>query len=247
MKKEKDLFSQFHNSFSHLEGHLHILEQQVPVEVQMDYFKYSEVLRRRGLELHPTDEALDDLVEQLQAPETAVQHKKHILSTLAISKSVKVYRVLETYVKEPDESVANWAYMALMESRIALESEFSDEKQIYISTGMGGKEGKLRFFALFTSTNHLPFQDYQRGIIEREFPYLLSHEGCVVERLTVAMNYVEMTFLVPVRSDIKGILEKIINECNQYGDFLSRTFTITNVKELSESEIADIINEYGND
>ena len=43
---------------------------------------------------------------------------------------------------------ADWAYMALMESRISLESDFSDEKQIYISTGLGRKRGEAAFLCL---------------------------------------------------------------------------------------------------
>jgi len=39
----------------------------------------------------------------------------------------------------------------------------------------------------------------------------------------------------------------VINECNQYGDFLSNVFTITNVKELTAEEVSEIINKNGDD
>ena len=48
--------------------------------------------------------------------------------------------------------------------------------------------------------------------------------------------------LAPVHADVKEIINGVINECNQYGNPLSDTFTITNVKELSPQEIAEIIN-----
>ena len=54
-------------------------------------------------------------------------------------------------------------------------------------------------------------------------------------------------FLIPVRADIKLTLDKVINECNQYGDFLSNVFTITNVKELTAEEVSEIINKNGDD
>ena len=57
--------------------------------------------------------------------------------------------------------------------------------------------------------------------------------------------YVELVFLIPVRADIKLALDKVINECNQYGDFLSQVFTITNVKELSAEEVEEIIKKNG--
>jgi len=245
MKKEEDVFKQFQESFSKLEGHFHILEQRIPVELQMEYFKYSEEIRKQGSMERLTDEECEVLFRLIEQDETTEQEKKHMLTTLATSRSVKAYRLLEEYVQHPDEKVANWAYMALMESRISLESEFSDEKQVYVSTGMGGKNEKLRFFVLFISKGKIPFVEYQHQVIEREFVYLLTHENCEIERLSVEVNYVEMIFLVPIRADIKGILDRVIDECNQYGDFLSKAFTITNVKELSKTEVADIITKDG--
>ena len=58
-----------------------------------------------------------------------------VISIDYLKKSVRAYRLLEEYTQHPDPEVTDWAYMALMESRISLESDFSDEKQIYISTG----------------------------------------------------------------------------------------------------------------
>ena len=60
-------------------------------------------------------------------------------------------------------------------------------------------------------------------------------------------QYVELVFLIPVRTDIKATLDRVINECNQYGDFLSNVFTITNVKELTAEEVSEIINKNGDD
>lgn len=184
--------------------------------------------------------------ESLSNPESTTDYKKYILSMLATSREVKAYRMLEDYVQHPDEDVSNWAYMALMESRISLESELSDEKQIYISTGLGGKGEKLRFYVLMLSRDRKPFLEYQRKVIEREFAYFLPKADCEIERLTIGEQYVELVFLIPVRADIKLTLDKVINECNQYGDFLSDIFTITNVKELTEQEVTDIINKNGN-
>ena len=132
MKEDNDIFKKFRDSFSKIDGHFHILEQRVPVERQMEYFKYSEKIRKdqdkpdiSKMDFSVFEDSLDD-------PESTVEHKKYVLSMLATSRQVKAYRILEEYAQAPDPDVADWAYMALMESRIALESELSDEKQIYI-------------------------------------------------------------------------------------------------------------------
>lgn len=245
-KDRGDVFERFRNSFNKLDGHFHVLEQRVPVELQMEYFKNSEQMRRDNTEM--TDDEFISYKQSLFDEEATIEQKKHILSALAISNEVKAYRVLEEYVQHPDSEVTNWAYMALMESRISLESELSDEKQIYISTGLGGKGEKLRFYVLLLATENKPFEEYQRQVIEREFAYYLPKEDCEIERLTVEDIYVELMFLIPVRLDIKTILDKVVNECNQYGNFLSGLFTVTNVKELSTEDITEIINKrYGGD
>ena len=246
MKEEGDVFKKFRDSFSKMDGHFHILEQRVPVELQMEYFKYSEQVRKERAKPDLNDMDYTAFRESLSNPESTTDYKKYILSMLATSREVKAYRMLEDYVQHPDEDVSNWAYMALMESRISLESELSDEKQIYISTGLGGKGEKLRFYVLMLSRDRKPFLEYQRKVIEREFAYFLPKADCEIERLTIGEQYVEMVFLIPVRADIKLTLDKVINECNQYGDFLSDIFTITNVKELTEQEVTDIINKNGN-
>lgn len=243
MKEEGDVFKKFRDSFSRMEGHFHILEQRVPVELQMEYFKYSEQMRKDKPVLEDLDLTTYSL--RLADPEVTAVHKKYILSLLATSREVKAYRLLEDYAHEPEPEIRDWAYMALMESRISLESELSDEKQIYISTGLGGKGEKLRFYILMLSKAAEPFQEYQRQVIEREFTYALPKVNCEIERLTVGEQYVELVILIPVRSDIKLTLDKVINECNQYGNFLSEIFTITNVKELTDQEIATIIKKNG--
>ena len=142
MKEEGDVFKKFRDSFSKMDGHFHILEQRVPVELQMEYFKYSEQVRKERAKPDLNDMDYTAFRESLSNPESTTDYKKYILSMLATSREVKAYRMLEDYVQHPDEDVSNWAYMALMESRISLESELSDEKQIYISTGLGGKGEK---------------------------------------------------------------------------------------------------------
>jgi hypothetical protein len=245
MKEKEDIFSKFRDSFSKMNGRFHILEQRVPVELQMEYFKYSEQIRKERGEL--TDIEYDTFIDTLNDEETSAEYKRYVLSSLAASRQVRAYRALENYVSHSSEDVTDWAYMALMESRISLESELSDEKQVYISTGLGGKGEKLRFYMMFPAKKNQSFDDLQRQIIEREFAYYLEAENCEIERLTIHDIFAELVVLIPVRLNIKEILDKIIEECNLYGDFLYDSYTITNVKEFTEEEIRDILKKkYGN-
>ena len=241
MKRQEDVFKKFYDSFRNMDGRFHILEHRIPVEQQLNYFKYSEKVRKSSVELNDSDYEL--YTASLDNQEHSKEEKKMILSVLASSKQVRAYRLLERYVQNPDEGLVNWAYMALMESRITLESELSGEKQIYISTGLGGKGESIRFYVLILSSEGKDFKEYQREVIEKEFGYFFPKNDCEIERLTIGDKYVELVFLIPIRTDIKALLEETIQECNLYGNFLSELFTVTNVKELTKEEISKILEE----
>ena len=239
MKRQEDVFKKFYDSFQNMDGRFHILEHRIPVDQQLDYFKYSDKVRKVFVEIDDAEyERYSTDIEDL---ERSMEEKKMILSVLALSKQVRAYRLLERYVQSPDEGLVNWAYMALMESRITLESELSGEKQIYISTGLGGKGECIRFYTLILSSEGRYFEEYQREVIEKEFGYFLPKNNCEIERLTIGDKYVELVFLIPIKADIKAVLDDVIQECNIYGNFLSGLFTITNVKELTKEEVEEII------
>jgi len=239
MKRQEDVFKKFYDSFRNMDGRFHILEHRIPVDQQLDYFKYSDKVRKVFVEIDDAEyERYSTDIEDL---ERSMEEKKMILSVLALSKQVRAYRLLERYVQSPDEGLVNWAYMALMESRITLESELSGEKQIYISTGLGGKGECIRFYTLILSSEGRSFEEYQREVIEKEFGYFLPKNNCEIERLTIGDKYVELVFLIPIKADIKAVLDDVIQECNIYGNFLSGLFTITNVKELTKEEVEEII------
>ena len=74
----------------------------------------------------------------------------------------------------------------------------------------------------------------------------IVNADCEIEQLDIKDRYGILLFLLPIRTDIKALLDATIAECNQFGNFLSGVYTVTNVKELSEEEIIAIIDRNGN-
>ncbi|MDR0994830.1 MAG: hypothetical protein LBL81_00910 [Tannerella sp.] len=243
-EENEDILERFRHAFDVEGGQFHVVEYSVPIDVQMEYFKYSEQMRKNNI--HVADNEYEESRANLWDATLSPTRRKHILSALALTNNVKAYRLLEAYVKqaEPDPEIVEWAQMALMESRIMMESELLEEKQIYISTGLGGKGDKLRFFVLLLANGGQVFKDYQKQIVEREFNYALSKQNSEIERIAMHDLYIEMVLLIPMRYDIKSILSNVISECNQYGEFIADEVTITNVKELSETEIDEVLKHY---
>lgn len=215
----------------------HILEDLVPIEEQMQYFRYFERLRKENAPF-----VRDDEVGILFSPEESIERKKRSLTLLASIPDVGAYRSIETYHSSPLEpELSNWSSMALVSSRIVLSSDLSGQQQIYISSGLGGYDKKLRFFALFATKDRKEFTGFQKEIIEREFAFQLKKTDVTIESFDIKENYFTILMLFPFDCDVKSNMVDAVTECNQYGDFLDARFLFTNVKVLSEKEIETLL------
>ena len=230
MKNDRNALNDLQHSLGSLKGNLHVLETNVSVEKQMEYFRFSETIKNDRL----NDQSVDYQMDILNATESPPAAIKYALAFLAISGDVKAYRAIEAY---HESNPGDWASMALMQAKITLESEFSDEKQIFISTGLGGKGSRLRFYAFFKAQEGKKFSDYQKNLIEKEIPFSIQNHQGTLEEIQIRDNYFTLLFLIHFQVDIKTMLEEAINECNQYGNFINKGFIITNVKMFSEDEI----------
>jgi hypothetical protein len=229
MKNDKNAFRELQQSLEKIKGNLHVLETSVSVEKQMEYFRFSEEVKNTD-----SKSDIEAQINILSSPISSSAEIKYALAFLAGSGDVKAYRAIESYNEGHDD---DWAVMSLMQAKITLESEFSDEKQIFISTGLGGKGDQLRFFAFFKSNHLKNFSDYQKELIEKEIPYYIQKQGGILETIDIGEKYFTLLFLINIHVDIKMMLEQATSECNQYGDFINRNFIITNVKVFSEEDI----------
>ena len=230
MKNDRNALKDLQHSLESLKGNLHVLETNIPVEKQMEYFHFSEAIRTNFF----NKRSVDSQMQVLASAESSSTEIKYALAFLAVSGNVKAYRAIEAYYERHSD---DWAAMAFMQAKITLESEFSDEKQIFISTGLGGKGDQLRFYAFFKSKDGENFSDYQRNLIEKEILYSIQNHQGKLEELEIRDNYFTLLFLIHIQVDIKTMLEEALEECNQYGDFINEGFIITNVKVFSEEEI----------
>ncbi|MDR0543087.1 MAG: hypothetical protein LBH19_12870, partial [Dysgonamonadaceae bacterium] len=191
MEDDRDIFNEFQQALQNVKGNLHVLEASVPVEKQMEYFKYSEKVRE-----HSRNETVEEQIETLHSEEASFEEIKYAMTFLAISGDVKAYRALENYSKNPkNKQLSDWTAMSLLQARITLDSELSDEKQVFISTGLGGEGSKLRFYAFFKSEGLRPFSNYQRNLIEKEIPFHIRRYNGEVEEIRMEETYFSVLFL----------------------------------------------------
>lgn len=213
-----------------------IIEERIDIDLQMEYFKLSKKVKEEKL----NDEELLESATDLYDAEVPDEDKKKLLNKLASIEKVEAYRIIEHYYKNENNTLKEWTALALRESKMMIETSLLDEKQILISTGLGGKGNKLRYFIVLVSHND-ELDETQQKIIKSEFEFALSNNDSVIESLDFDGKYAKMVSLIPLNVSIKQALRSAVAECNQYGNFLHDNFIVTNVKEFSTEEINEFL------
>jgi len=234
--ENENIYRRIQEFFGGLNQDFSLMEDPVDVAVQMKYFEMSSRISRKV-----SEEELLSRKGELYNPNVAIENKKALLVQMAGMPAPEIYRVLEGYAKEPDEALKEWSKLALQENKLLLESHLLDNRQVFISTGLGGKGNKLRYFAVLINKNGDDLKPFQQKVIQDEMQYTLQRYNSELEKLSFMQNYTTMRVVVPISSDLTKLFREGISECNQFGDFLSPDFIVTNMKELSEDEINEAL------
>lgn len=233
------------NLYEHLQqmsggknANINILQEEIDIDLQVDYFKKAKEVKKN------LDKNYDYLtnVEKLYNPDVDDDDKKTLICQLASFDKVDYFRALEKYIELVDEQLKSWATLAVQESRMLIESSLLDEKQLFISTGLGGKGSKLRYFVALISTSNGAFTPAHQDIINKEFSFNLNKFDGELEEIVFDDKFAMMTCLLPIQKPIQEILNKTTQECNTFGNFIQKNILITNVKKLSTDEIHDFLN-----
>jgi hypothetical protein len=155
--------------------------------------------------------------------------------------NIEAYRTIEEYLKKPNIKLFEWAYLAFQESRMLLESNLLEENKVLITTGLGGKGNKLRYFIVFFTGDGSSFTSLQQEIINNELNYAFKTIGAEVEDIIFEENFALVLSIVPMHIPVQRLFDSIINECNEFGEFLFNDYIITNLKVLSLDEIREFL------
>ena len=236
MQEHENLYEKIQEILGGTPGNLKILEQQIDMDLQVEYYECSRKLRNE-LDESWAYEHMQYLIE----PGYSQDVKKDILARMASIENVECYRAIESYIDIAEESLKDWALLALNESRMQLESEIMEENQVFISTGLGGRQQKLRYFVVLISRANADLTQTHQMVIQNEFEFILNKFDAEVEELNFSGYLATILLLLPMNYSLKKVFQEAINECNQYGDFLKDDFIVTNVKTLSFKEIKELL------
>lgn len=234
MNSPDDIFEYLKDILGSSTQDFSILEDNIDVNVQMEYYKLAAQIRSNKLnnDINP---------KELLSGKLTDDQIKALLIHIAISEGVENYRLIEEYTKIVPGNLKGWALLALNESRFHLVSSLTGNGGVYISTGLGGKNGMLRYFIVLLPSD-IAFTKEQQQIIIDEIYFLFKRNGAEVETVEVLDGYICTTALIPMDVAINLPIKMVIDECVKLGCPINEGYIVSNVKKLSLDEINKVIN-----
>lgn len=218
------------------ESNINVLEESIDSNIQLEYFECSRNITqsRSEVEILQDKDCLFDL-------DLSIDKKKNTLIELASVNNIEAYRTIEKYLNQPNIKLYEWAILALQESKLNLECQLLDESKVLITTGLGGKGQKLRYFIVLFTPDGNVITGIQQQIIIKELEYQLRLSGSELEDYIFEDSFASILCMIPLKTPPKPLFKSIIEECNFFGDFLYNDFIITNVKALNVDEITELL------
>jgi hypothetical protein len=236
VERSDNLYDVLNEYLALSEDSINLSEEKIDNEIQLEFFECSKANERKLTAeeiMYRKEEIFDDVL--------TTDQKKILLVQLASLSSIEAYRTLERYLKEPDTKLYEWTYLALMTNRLLIESHLLEENKVLITTGLGGKGHKLRYFIVFFTEDGSPINELQQKIILNELNYTLKKFGAEIENIFFEDGFASFLTVVPIRVPVQVLFDSIIKECNEFGGFLFDDYIITNSKVLSIEEIREFL------
>ena len=212
-----------------------VIDSQISIDTQMEYFELSQSLKEKK------QVDIDVEIDILNSENSLIDDKKLALIKLASVDDVDAFRAIEKQIETSDINYKNWVLMAYQESRVLLENTLLDQQKVIISTGLGGKNHKLRYFVVFYRENDEIFELHQQKIIHNELIYSLEKDNAELENVSFDENFCKMVVLLPLKFQLKDFFKQVIADCNEFGNFLKPYFILTNVKIMDNVEINEAL------
>jgi len=230
---DETIYDKIQTIIGNLDGNLNILEEEIDINIQLEYFELSKELKKNQLYLNKLQ-----AIEVLKSANNKNTELKKAILSLSILNDVEALRALEQFLKQSNGEIRKWALIACQENKMLIESSLLDQNQIFITTGLGGKNGKLRYCLAIPVSNKKELSYAEQNIITEEFSEVISQFSSTIEEMYFSdKNYLFGLVLVPLKIPIKRLFATAIAHCNEYGNFLNTDYLITNVKIPLEEEI----------
>ncbi len=216
-----------------------LIDEPIDLSTHEEYFSFSQTIDFDNVDYKEVLARSDKLCYK----DTPIESKKKILILLAHLGTPESCRILEKYLKSPEANLRDWALLSLKECRMFLESVLLKEEGGFISTGLGGKDNKLRYYFIVSSKDGLLFSETHKNILKRGFETISHQYKSQIEEINFGVTYAMIGMLIPMDIAVGEIVEDGISECNKINEFLFLDYYVTNVGRPTHREILNYLEE----
>lgn len=216
-----------------------LMEDAIDLSIQEEYFNLSETINIDNVDYK---EVLKES-KKLFSENTPIETKKRILILLAHFGTAESYRTIEKYLNHSGQGLKDWVLLSLKECRMFLESALLEEEGGFLSTGLGGKDNKLRYYFIVSLKEGLTFTETHRNTLKKGFETISQKYNSEIEEINFETNYAMIGIFIPMDVAVGDFIEEGISECNKMGEFLFLHYYVTNVKKPANEEILKYLEE----
>lgn len=227
-----------------LGGDVIVVDNKTPMREQVRFFeqfiKWANRMREGECDGEP--QTVHQKYAKLLKEEVPLDEKVELLAYLAACGNVESVKVLEAYQEKVSPELKEWAKLAMSCCQTVLKGELTGQKQVFVTTGLGGSINRFRFCVCLFAAKGVTFAPFQRETIEKEMRFMM---GKVVEfeRLVIKDRYAIAMVLVPIQENISRLVEETLNSINVYGNFLHTRPIISNTMEVTEEHCLKYLRE----
>ena len=215
-------------------SNIDIVESPIDPSVQREYHALSDSIDFDNVNYQD----VLNRTEELFAGDTPVEGKKRILILLAHLGTMESAKIIERYLRVSEKDLKDWAVLSLKECRVFLESVLLKEEGGFVSTGLGGKDNKLRYYFIVSTREGLTLTGSERENLQEAFKGSSDEYDSEIEEINIGANYAMVGILVPMHVAVGAVIEEGIRRCNRMGEILFVDYYVTNVKKPTKGEIS---------
>jgi hypothetical protein len=215
------------------------IDEPINLSIQEEYLSFSKTIDFDHVDYEEVLTESDKLFDK----HIPIESKKRILILLAHLGTPESCKIIEKYLRSSEPNLRGWALLSLKEGRAFLESVLLQKESGFISTGLGGKDNKFRYYFIVSSKDSQPFSETDRNTLKRGFEKISHIYNSEIEEISFEAIYAMIGILIPTDVAVGEVIEEGISECNKMSKFLFLDYYVTNVKKPTPKEISKYLEE----
>lgn len=227
------------NPFSDFPKRWQVSETGVSLPTQREYIDYHRYV-------DPEQCMQADVAETgktLFNHEATAEEKKRALVILAHNGTVEAYRTLEEYAEQAEEELAGWVALALHDCQAFLEVSLGDASVGMVTGGLGGAEGRMRYFLAVKTKQSSKLAQAEQAAIEITLRQVGQRLDSEIERIHFGQGYAAMEVLISLDVAVAKFAKQGIRAINRIDALLKEEFYVRNDRIPTQAELLAWIQE----